>query len=1133
LVLERFMVLEGRFSCGGYGRVFVAVFAIIILLSRGYVLIAGQQKDTIELNRYRVFTLKNISAQQGKNILADANVGTVSQLPGSNTLLVTAQPVELIKASAILRLVDSKEEFVIKKLCAASEASNLPPKEKIASEAGDILIGTFMDQPIGEAKSKAIIDVHNGSVVVIAEAGRVEQIISAIERLKEAKSKASQGAESPRPAEVNQPLAAPKQVEQTPIDANKPITKTVSEAKPQASEEKASAGDSESDKLLGLLDKAEKTAASTAGKQPKSAEPNAAAPAPEQKTADEPVVAAEEPAAPAEKPQMPVEAAEVNKVPEKVEAAPKVEAVKPKTEAAAEAAEANAAPSPAVGKPYQPEAITGTDETLQLDLPEKLNIIDLLDLVGKYLHLDYVYDAAEVVGKEVSLRIQGPIKVKELYPLMESVLKFKGFVTSRRGNLVTITTKEKALEIDPALISAPDERIRFGDVIISRVYDLKYMLTGDAKSLLDGMKIGVVVTAVPGSKKIIITGYANTMSRVDELLGIFDKPGELKQFKYRQLKYTMAKSLVDQIKKLVEKMGGIVSLGAISTTESAPSPPPGRPVRQVPPPSQASQPSGTSAPALSVYLDFDERTNRILMIGLKGELDIVEDLINVLDVAQQDLRSLRLYEIQYIGAEEVREKLAELGIISGGGAGAGGRISRKGGAQQGAQPQPQPQQGGGGTEGLTEEPQVIVIESTNSLLVNATPEQHAQVAMIIGFTDSETLEHSIPYEIYSLENQDPVKLAEVLNKLIQETVKDKEGKIEKVVKKEDDIIIVPDENTFSIIVYASRKNQEWIKKLIKSLDKRRPQVLLDATLVAVTRGDEFNFDLDMVTKFPKLAPGGSMSVLSALLQDANSGFPQKSVTEVTTGVPSGGTAMQGKGFYSDQHIQALLTVMQSKDYGRILAQPKILVNDNETGTIKAERTTYVTRTTSILPSTTGTTLPTQFAQASTTFEAYPSGITLEITPHISEGDLLRLEISLVRSSQKSAGQLIDQPPPDKEENNIKTIVTVPDQSTIILGGVLTLDQSKGGSKVPILGDIPLIGGLFRSVANVDSESKLYIFVKAYILRPGDTGGLPELVKESKNYRDAFEKSERRFQEYEDWPGIKPTPMEPNRILDAK
>jgi len=1126
------MVLKGRFSCGGYERVFIAVFAIIIFLSRGYVLIAGQQKDTIELNRYRVFTLKNIPAQKGKNILADVNVGTVSQLPGTNTLLVTAPPAELIKASTILGLVDSKEEFVIKNLCPASEAGNLPPKDKIASEVGDILIGSFLEPPFGQGKSKAIIDVHNGSMVIIAEAGRVEQIISAIERLKEAKAQEPPAKELPKPAESNQPLAAQKQVEQTPKDANKPVAEAAAEAKPQAAKEKASTGDLESDKLLGLLDKAEKTAAKTAGRQPKVTGPNAAAPA--QKTAVEPVVAAEKPKAPAEKPQMPAEAAEANKVPGKAETAPKVEAAQPKTETSP--AEANAAPSPAAEKPYEPEAVAGTDETLQLDLPEKLNIIDLLDLVGKYLHLDYVYDATEVAGKEVSLKVQGPIKVKELYPLMESVLKFKGFVTSRRGNLVTITTKEKALEIDPALVSAPEERIRFGDVIISRVYDLKYMLTADAKTLLDGMKIGVVVTVVPGSKKIIITGYTNTMSRVDELLGIFDKPGELKQFRYRQLKYTMSKSLVDQIKKLVEKMGGTVSLGAISTTESAPSPPHGRPVRQVPPPSQPSQPSGTSSAALNVYLDFDERTNRILMIGLKGELDIVEDLVNVLDVAQQDLRSLRLYEIQHVGAEEVKEKLAELGIISGGGAGTGSRISRKGGAQQGAQPQPQPA-AGGAAEGLLEEPQVIVIESTNSLLVNATPEQHAQVAMIIGYTDSETLEHSIPYEIYPLESQDPVKLAEVLNKLIQETVKDKEGKIEKVVKKEEDIIIVPDENTFSIVVYASKKNQEWIKKLIKSLDKRRPQVLIDATLVAISRNDQFTLDLDLVSKFPKLAPGTHMDKLTALFDPNAKGFPSRRITEATSIVSSG--TITGEGFYSDQHIQALLTAMQSKGYGRVLAQPKVLVNDNEKGNIKTENSIYIARTANTyLPNTitTTTTPTTNNAITSTTFDEYKSGINLEITPHISEGNLLRLEINLERSNQGTPGAVrkADEPPPDKVTNNIKTIVTVPDKSTIILGGIVTLDQSKEGSKIPLLGDIPLLGGLFRNTNNADAQTKLYIFVKAYILRPGEmTEGLPSLVKESQNHRNAFEEAERKFQTYEQWPGVKPEMLEPEHVLDSK
>jgi len=100
--------------------------------------------------------------------------------------------------------------------------------------------------------------------------------------------------------------------------------------------------------------------------------------------------------------------------------------------------------------------------------------------------------------------------------------------------------------------------------------------------------------------------------------------------------------------------------------------------------------------------------------------------------------------------------------------------------------------------------------------------------------------------------------------------------------------------------------------------------------------------------------------------------------------------------------------------------------------------------------------------------------------------------------------------------------------------VLSLDQTKGGNKVPLLGDIPLIGGLFRSINNSDTESKLYIFVKANILRPReDIEGLPELETISAANREAFEEFEDRFQEHESWPGIKGKPMSPKKVLDTK
>jgi len=511
------------------------------------------------------------------------------------------------------------------------------------------------------------------------------------------------------------------------------------------------------------------------------------------------------------------------------------------------------------------------------------------------------------------------------------------------------------------------------------------------------------------------------------------------------------------------------------------------------------------------------------MIGLEKELAIVNELIDTLDIAQQDLRTLRVYDIQHVGAEEVQEKLAEFGIT-----GAAPKTSRSSrirsrpATEKSARPTPSAAAAQQGP--LEGQPQVVIIEATNSLLVNATAEQHLRIATIISYVDSETLTEAIPYKIYSLENQDPEDLASVLNELIRETTKDKEGKIERTTKRtEDEIVIVADENTFSIIVYASQKNQKWIENLIKNMDKRRPQVLIDVSLVEITRSEDFEYDLSIIANARNLVT-------------SNIG-----VSEGTTGLPlSAGysTIVEGafnlrddkgkntkrvQGFYSDDRVQAILTMIDSKGYGRILARPKILVNDNEEGIIKTTEKTHVEEKTSTWQG------DPAVEQISIKYTPYEAKIELTITPHISEGDLLRLEVAMVREDfieVEGAG------PPDYATSNIDTIVTVPDGSTIILGGLTKLNQTKSGSKVPILGDVPIVGSLFRSVDNADSARKLYIFVKANILRPDETAaGLAQLQQISETNRAAFEKDELRFQSHQSIPGIEPELMEPEKVLE--
>jgi general secretion pathway protein D len=218
--------------------------------------------------------------------------------------------------------------------------------------------------------------------------------------------------------------------------------------------------------------------------------------------------------------------------------------------------------------------------------------------------------------------------------------------------------------------------------------------------------------------------------------------------------------------------------------------------------------------------------------------------------------------------------------------------------------------------------------------------------------------------------------------------------------------------------------------------------------------------------------------------------------------------------------------MQEKNYGRIMSKPKILVNDNEPGVISVKDKTYVEiQSGSVVEGSTG------IVQTGLDYQDYEAGLTLEITPHISRGDLLRLDMSLVQSD---FGVITGERPPDTTEADINTTVTVPDGSTIILGGLLKLNQTKGGTKVPILGDIPILGGLFRGVNNSDLEKNMYVFVKAEVIRPDEQQGFAgdELVRISDRNREAFEKHEIEFQEYQNWPGVKPRKMSPLKVLEA-
>jgi len=1111
-----------------------------------------------------VFDLEHITTERCIALLSKLGIEDVLPAPEANGVSVSGSPEQLRKVAVVLELVDAKENFVIESLGPASMVRALPSNSRIATALGGITIGTFANPPASNEQARGIIDIQGDSVLAILPARHWEQFLGLLAR------SVTETAAVPPPRGSQESTGQPHA-----MDASQTAIHTTSV--------QAETGTSTQEIVPPEADTAKMPDKARQHKEPEPGGLDRERSGPP--VLDQEVLSADTKArdrtAPALSPAPDDSSVSMPKTVKLVLGPPK---------STTEDAAAIAASSSV--------QFENGDDVLELALPEALTVSQLLDLAGKHLHLDYVYAPQTVGNQSVALKLhgglQGEMRVKDLYTLLETVLKFNGLAMIRREQkLVTIVPAAEVLDADPQLIDAGGKMIQAGDTVVTRVFELRYVDGASVTNLLQNMKLGMAVSTAPEAHILFVTCYAHRMGRIEELVNMLDRPGRPKECRFRRLEYTAAPAVTEKVRTLAQQLQGI-PVAAASTA--------GKPA------------GGSGAAGGPVYLDTDERTNRIVMIGYEEQLTFLEDLVNVLDVTQEDLRTpktytikhmtaqealgklqesealgpssagrprmgasgtpssatagralteepavvvleatnqllvtatrqqharieeflgyvdvlpedlrtLQVYEIQHIEAQQVKTKLEELEMT---GAGTAGSRKITAAPRPAAPPAASPpaisEVGTGGA--VVQEPQIIVNESTNSLLVNATAEQHARIATIIGYVDRKTPEEEISYKIYPLENSSPAHVAGLLERLIHETAKDKkEGKVEeavKAVKKEEQITIVPDPNTFSLIVYATEKNQRWIGDLAKSLDKRRPQVLIDVTLVEITRTDTFEYDLNLVASAEE-AVIGNIGIEPIHRTDSKTRLEGSFNLLDQEGNPTG----QAKAFYSDEKVQALLTAIQRKNYGRVLAKPKILVDDGQKGDISTtDETTYVKESIQI---------PNQGAPITTRdFEPIEAKIQLQITPHISEGDLLRLDVHLARGDFGT--RPAEGAPPDKVTSEVTTTVFVPDNHTVILGGLVKLNQSKGGSKVPLLGDIPLVGALFRSVDNSDVEKKLYVFLKANMVRPYEEARLEDLQKMSEEHKKAFEESEAEFQKHEDIPGIKPQPMRPQRVLEEK
>ena len=286
------------------------------------------------------------------------------------------------------------------------------------------------------------------------------------------------------------------------------------------------------------------------------------------------------------------------------------------------------------------------------------------------------------------------------------------------------------------------------------------------------------------------------------------------------------------------------------------------------------------------------------------------------------------------------------------------------------------------------------------------------------------------------------------------------------------VFVIADIENNQIIVKAPKKQQREFERLIGRLDLRRPQVYIEAQIVAINATEDFRL------RFESQIISGQFGFTS-LTGIATAG---DALTDPLT-IP-GGLIGATAGVIKSEYVPIIIHALQQNADGRILASPKLLVNDNETTTI-ANFDRFPVSTLSQGANSTLTSFQGDSEEAGTTFT---------VTPRISSGDYINLEYSIELSSFTGPPPVEGAPPPSQVTSINGGSVTVPGGRTIVVGGLSFENTSDAVVKIPFFGDLPFIGALFRDTQKSTQVTTIYVFITPRIMRDDEFGDLRILTR---------------------------------------
>ncbi|WP_054544011.1 GspD family T2SS secretin variant ExeD [Aeromonas dhakensis] len=386
----------------------------------------------------------------------------------------------------------------------------------------------------------------------------------------------------------------------------------------------------------------------------------------------------------------------------------------------------------------------------------------------------------------------------------------------------------------------------------------------------------------------------------------------------------------------------------------------------------------------------------------------------------------------------------------------------------------------GGNTSLLLAPKVVADERTNSVVVSGEPKARARIIQMVHQLDRD-LQSQGNTRVFYLKYGKAKDLVEVLKGVSSSIEADKKGGAATTTGGGGASIgggklaISADETTNALVITAQPDVMAELEQVVAKLDIRRAQVLVEAIIVEIADGDGLNLGVQWAntngggTQFTDTGlPIGSVAIAAKDYQKNGT----------TTGLASLAKDFNGMaaGFYKGNWA-ALVTALSTDTKNDILSTPSIVTMDNKEASFNVGQE---------VPVQSGSQSSTTSDQVFNTIERKTVGTKLVVTPQINEGDSVLLnieqEVSSVAQTQAPGTSTLG---PTFDTRTIKNAVLVKSGETVVLGGLMDEKTQEKVSKVPLLGDIPVLGYLFRSTSNSTSKRNLMVFIRPTILRDAD------------------------------------------------